>query len=100
MNVLPRRDRNVVDSGLGMAGEAYGLPPVGVDADLTSGVHVVVPPGQGQVHGVDSRNGSIRVVADLDTCALLYFTDAAGIQWVKRDGQLWRFTSDTHWISR
>ncbi|WP_404500906.1 hypothetical protein [Arthrobacter sp. GAS37] len=31
---------------------------------------------------------------------LLYFTDGAGIQWVKRDGQLWRYAADTHWLSR
>lgn len=31
---------------------------------------------------------------------LLYFTDGAGIQWVKRDGQLWRYTEDSHGLSR
>lgn len=31
---------------------------------------------------------------------LFYFTDGAGVQWVKRDGQLWRYTKDAHWLSR
>jgi hypothetical protein len=69
VNVLPRRDRNVVDSRLGMASEAYGLLSVRVDAGLTASGHVVVPPGQGEVEGVNSRNGRVRVVADLYTRA-------------------------------
>jgi len=30
---------------------------------------------------------------------LLYFTDGAGIRWVKRDGQLWKVEADMHWLS-
>lgn len=52
---------------------------------------ISIPPGQ-NVHYDDAPLSGQTI--------LLYFTDGAGIQWVKRDGQLWRCTTDTHWLSR
>jgi hypothetical protein len=52
---------------------------------------ISIPPGQNVCYDGPTLSGQ---------SILLYFTDGAGIQWVKRDGQLWRFTTDTHWLSR
>lgn len=52
---------------------------------------ISIPPGQNVSYDGPPLSGQT---------ILLHFTDGAGIHWVKRDGQLWRFTKDTHWLSR
>lgn len=52
---------------------------------------ISIPPGQNVYYDDAPLSGQ---------SILLHFTDGAGIQWVKRDGQLWRSTKDEHWLSR
>lgn len=52
---------------------------------------ISIPPGQNVYYDDSPLPGQT---------ILLYFTDGAGVQWVKRDGLLWKAQKDTHWLSR
>lgn|GEM_PF-4018527 len=72
--------------------DPYRQQPIRFKDHAEPGVNdISIPPGQSVLYEGPPLPGQT---------ILLYFTDGAGIPWVKRDGQLWRYSRDTHWLSR